>query len=796
MDLDYQNRYKRPKLNDGYDSVDHSRVVVPVVNRDAGRLFTDSIVPQPIINKRNNLDYDANSINDRNHNAAASFHTASPGENKIAFDQTHLLDEEVKMSVGTSIAAVGNKAMDHYRRGYEERTTYRDQLARDHHYQRSEASSNRYDDDVHLSSKNNNNNNNNHPSLNASASTTARYRSTRPFPEWDTTTRGPRSAHTENGNDAIPTSSTTQYRHHYNPDHDMNRLSQQDRNTTTTNTNTTLSHHFEDNDHHRHQQHLRRPDDSRSRSRYYEQSRGAHDEFTRVAYPDDTRTIATTTETRVSRDEPRVFHDDTRVRRDDSRGYPEESCSYRNDLRGYHLDARSSPDSNRPYHGDGSRTHHTHHHDNNTRNTREYDDSRRSARPHDILHKHVDDPRWSHDKSRGYNTHMGESERVENSKYSQSLSRLDARERSPPTLRVDNYDRERESLRFKNRSDGPSTVPSSSLSNGRTPDELSLNALIRELDPRNFSSLSEQERGQRRILNMVREKHPRSFSHDGRALTTILAHCARHRDAATADVLWKWMDDQGVMKNIYHFNAYLSVQDKTRNLRKAMQVLKIMKQAASSRQGAFRLELTEVTFSVIIATCEKCADWRQALELLDEMEERGVQKTPIAYNAAISACEKGMVPHQAHRVFERMLQAGIPATEISYCALISAAEKGGQYKLALRILEQMVNEKNMPYSIVAYSATISALAKGQQWRAALYLFRCLLEPVGSSTAHQKAVPKPNVVTYNATMTALEKSMQWEKALDLFDKMRLNQLPVTVVSYGSAISACDKGEFMK
>ena len=41
-------------------------------------------------------------------------------------------------------------------------------------------------------------------------------------------------------------------------------------------------------------------------------------------------------------------------------------------------------------------------------------------------------------------------------------------------------------------------------------------------------------------------------------------------------------------------------------------------------------------------------------------------------------------------------------------------------------------------------------------------------------------------------TALEKGLQWERALDLFDEMKIKNMPVTVVSYGSAISACEKG----
>jgi pentatricopeptide repeat domain-containing protein 1 len=42
------------------------------------------------------------------------------------------------------------------------------------------------------------------------------------------------------------------------------------------------------------------------------------------------------------------------------------------------------------------------------------------------------------------------------------------------------------------------------------------------------------------------------------------------------------------------------------------------------------------------------------------------------------------------------------------------------------------------------------------------------------------------------MTALEKGLQWERALELFDEMKRTNLPITVVSYGSALSACDKG----
>ena len=97
-----------------------------------------------------------------------------------------------------------------------------------------------------------------------------------------------------------------------------------------------------------------------------------------------------------------------------------------------------------------------------------------------------------------------------------------------------------------------------------------------------------------------------------------------------------------------------------------------------------------------------------------------------------------------------------------------------------------------------YSATISALARGQQWERALDLFRTV----------QANGESPSIVTYSksaeavgfaretqglandvsdATMTALEKSMQYERALGLFEEMKMRNLPISVVSYGSAIA---------
>lgn len=90
-----------------------------------------------------------------------------------------------------------------------------------------------------------------------------------------------------------------------------------------------------------------------------------------------------------------------------------------------------------------------------------------------------------------------------------------------------------------------------------------------------------------------------------------------------------------LMKFRFHYNAMISATEKSRSYRDALKLLQEMEDN--------KIEKNEVTFSSAISSCEKCGEWRSALDLLDAMEREGIQRTSIAYNAAISACEKAMV---------------------------------------------------------------------------------------------------------------------------------------------------------
>ena len=209
-------------------------------------------------------------------------------------------------------------------------------------------------------------------------------------------------------------------------------------------------------------------------------------------------------------------------------------------------------------------------------------------------------------------------------------------------------------------------------------------------------------------LDRARDSAAAQFA-TGKPITAILSQLARRRKVGLANAVWDWMDSAGIEKNVYHYNTMISVCEKVKDHRRAMQLFKEMERGNIQRnevtyvhnmvivlnvgrllsQTGPSLTFFFFSYSSAISACEKAGQWRDALDLLEQMKAEGLGQTAIAYNAAISACEKGLVPNKAVQVFDQMKEEGITPTVVTYSALISAAEKGAQWKLALSVLEEM-----------------------------------------------------------------------------------------------------------
>ena len=61
-------------------------------------------------------------------------------------------------------------------------------------------------------------------------------------------------------------------------------------------------------------------------------------------------------------------------------------------------------------------------------------------------------------------------------------------------------------------------------------------------------------------------------------MTALIAAAARRRQIRLAYACWDFMDQARLEKNTYHYNAMVSVSEKGKNLRHALDLLKEMDQ--------------------------------------------------------------------------------------------------------------------------------------------------------------------------------------------------------------------------
>ena len=78
-------------------------------------------------------------------------------------------------------------------------------------------------------------------------------------------------------------------------------------------------------------------------------------------------------------------------------------------------------------------------------------------------------------------------------------------------------------------------------------------------------------------LDRVREEYRQLFD-SGKAMTALISGASRRRDTPLASACWDYMESRAIPKNVYHFNAMISAMEKDRNWRRAMDLLKEMDQ--------------------------------------------------------------------------------------------------------------------------------------------------------------------------------------------------------------------------
>lgn len=187
------------------------------------------------------------------------------------------------------------------------------------------------------------------------------------------------------------------------------------------------------------------------------------------------------------------------------------------------------------------------------------------------------------------------------------------------------------------------------------------------------------------------------------------------------------------------------------------------------------IEPNKVSFSVAVTACGNAGRWQRALELLDEMRALGLRINTITYNSAITALSKASrAAAKQHRAIDRpnadklwqqtqellkcMEDDGVRRDSFTYSAAMGACGMAGRWREAMGLIKTMKGDGIQPNKQV-YTSAITACAKSRQWEPALALFNDLKEE-----------SQPDVISYNALVGAGMAAEKTAEVLDLWSEM--------------------------
>ena len=188
-----------------------------------------------------------------------------------------------------------------------------------------------------------------------------------------------------------------------------------------------------------------------------------------------------------------------------------------------------------------------------------------------------------------------------------------------------------------------------------------------------------------------------------------------------------------------------------------------------------------ITYNAAISTCAKQGKLHAALKLIEDMKTSRVPMNTITINAAISICQKGGQWQQALQLIEYAEQNRVAVDTITYNAAISTCKKGGHWQQAVQLMADM-KAKGVPPDTITYSSIIGVCGKGGQLQLALNFMEEM---------QAKNIP-PNTITYNQIMRVCAAGGQGQYALTLLDEAKSKKVPLDLVTYKAAIGACGKG----
>jgi pentatricopeptide repeat protein len=223
------------------------------------------------------------------------------------------------------------------------------------------------------------------------------------------------------------------------------------------------------------------------------------------------------------------------------------------------------------------------------------------------------------------------------------------------------------------------------------------------------------------------------------------------------------------------YNRIISIMHKARKWQAALEVYEEMLERGP-KPNDLSFELFVLNFTSLLTVTKQRILWRWVLGLLDKMHERGMASTK-QWNAILRACSKAGEFDASVEIFQRMVQKGETPTVHTYGVLLSALQKGSLYEEAARVWDHMEKVGVKP-NVHAYTILASMHAqKGDHG---------MVDSVLQQMAEAKI--ERTVITFNAIISVCAKGRMAAAAFKWFEKMKEMNVKPNAVSYEMLIEA--------
>lgn len=333
-------------------------------------------------------------------------------------------------------------------------------------------------------------------------------------------------------------------------------------------------------------------------------------------------------------------------------------------------------------------------------------------------------------------------------------------------------------------------------------------------------SLSRSGRIQEAINLYYDAWDPTNKRPNARTMNNAIGACARPSKPLYNEAfgIFQHGIDKGLKPNVYTFGSLMSVCSKKGDINRCRQLLKQME--------GYNIKPNSVIYSTAISACERCSPPRSdlAIELLKEGVSEGTMDgfmNTVGFNAAISVCARAGAWKQAYQLLNEMegrnadLQNTKPILnsdlftprpdEVTYGTVMAACERAKEWHKVLELSRVMEAEReDLEMDGISISSALHACQQLGYGHDALNYFKKMKE-LGNGgdgqrnrgNRRRKALKGPDDVAYRLTISACARGGLVHEAIDILREMKeQNGAPPDVAAYSAAIGGCaEAGEYV-